>query len=315
MAIAKPKTPEPFSDQLVRFTFDDLPIRGQWVRLEAVLTEANAHHDYPQPIKTLLAEQLAAVALFADTLKMNGSVALQSRGGERLVRSLAECREQENLRAIAHLREHSEDQAANLGTGESDLKDWLAGGQLALTLIPELQGPQTYQGIIELLHPGLEANIEHYFQQSEQLPTRLFFSHNRATTTGLLLQRLPDDDLGHDIATQAWEDAWETIQVLIATLTLEELAELPPEQFLRQFFSEFPCRLYPTRSLRYQCTCTRAKTDNTLRTFAQEELEEIIAERGAIDVNCEFCGARYTYDPVDVAALEQDRTTGSNTVH
>ena len=48
---------------------------------------------------------------------------------------------------------------------------------------------------------------------------------------------------------------------------------------------------------------------------AEEELEEIIAERGAIDVNCEFCGARYTYDPVDVAALEQDRTTGSNTVH
>ncbi|NKC00580.1 MAG: redox-regulated molecular chaperone Hsp33 [Pseudomonadales bacterium] len=313
MAGAKPTTLASVADQLIRFTFDELPIRGQWVRLERVLADANAHHNYPLPIKSLLAEQLAAVAMFADTLKMNGSVALQSRGEGRLIRSLAECREQENLRAIAHLREQVEDQASV--PQAAHLNDWLGSGQLALTLIPELHSAQTYQGMIELAHPDLEGNLEHYFHQSEQLPTRLFFAHSPTATTGLLLQRLPDDDLGHEIASQTWEDAWETIQVLIATLTLEELAALPPEQFLRRFFSEFPCRLHPPRHLRYQCTCTRTKTDNTLRAFAQEELQEILTERGSIDVDCEFCGARYTYDAVDVAALERDGTTGSKTVH
>lgn len=297
------------TDQLFRFTFDDLPIRGQWVRLKSVLDAANAHHDYPEPIQRQLAEQLAAVAMFADTLKIDGSVALQSRGQGKIVRSLAECRNQTDLRAIAHLRE------TPLAPNGSQLTDWLGQGQLALTLIPELNSAQTYQGMIELLHPDLQGNLEHYFMQSEQLPTRIFFAHTSGSTTGLLLQRLPDEDLSHEVATQVWEDAWQTMEIILGTLTQAELAELSPEIFLRRIFAEFPCRLHPPRSLAYRCTCSRAKTDRTLRAFEYAELQEILSERGNIEVDCEFCGCRYRYDAVDVDNLIHDGQKGDSTVH
>ena len=288
-------------DQLYRFTFDHLPIRGQWVRLQQVIADANANHTYPEAIQVLLAEQLAAVAMFADTLKMEGSVALQSRGEGALIRSLAECRSQHLLRAIAHLREDADQPSKPAMTA------WLQTGQLALTLIPEANdtrsAPQAYQGMIELSADALADNLEHYFMQSEQLPTRLFFAHGDNAITGLLLQRLPDSDLGHEISTQEWQEAWSTIEILADTLTTDELTSLGPEQFLHRLFNEFPCRLHPPRDLRYKCTCSRAKTDRTLATFPAEELRTLIAEQNKIDVDCEFCGARYGYDAIDVEQL------------
>lgn len=299
----------PNTDQVYRFTFDDLPIRGQWVRLKDVLSSTYAHHEYPAAIRQLLAEQLASVSMFADTLKIEGSVALQSRGEGRLMRSLAECRSQHLLRAIAHIRDQDDTPP------EADLTAWLGRGQLALTLIPELQSAQTYQGMIELTHSDLATDLEQYFLQSEQLPTRIFFAHHAQTITGLLLQRLPDTDLGHEISTQEWEEAWSTMAMILGTLTSEELATLAPERFLKRMFNEFPCRLQPPRSLQYKCTCSRQKTDRTLLTFSAEELHELIDERSRIDVDCEFCGARYEYDAVDVDHLLLNGSQGSTTVH
>ena len=91
-------------DQLYRVTFVDFPVRGQWVRLKRTIADAHAVRSYPAAITDLLNQMFAAVAMFADNLKFEGAVALQSRGeGGALIRSLAECRDQQYLRGIAHL--------------------------------------------------------------------------------------------------------------------------------------------------------------------------------------------------------------------
>ena len=113
------------TDTLHRFTFDGLPMRGQWVRLQGVLADATANRKYPDAISELLAKQLAAVSMFADSLKFQGAVALQSKGDGALIRSLAECREQHKLRGIAHL-----DEELPL-PGDANLSSWLGNGQLA----------------------------------------------------------------------------------------------------------------------------------------------------------------------------------------
>ena len=40
-----------------------------------------------------------------------------------------------------------------------------------------------------------------------------------------------------------------------------------------------------------------------IRSLGTEEVESIIAERGQVDVGCDFCGAEYQFDPVDAAGL------------
>ena len=48
---------------------------------------------------------------------------------------------------------------------------------------------------------------------------------------------------------------------------------------------------------------TSANVSNMLRGLGTAEIESIIAERGTVDVACEFCGAQYGFDPVDAAQI------------
>jgi redox-regulated HSP33 family molecular chaperone len=56
-------------DVLFRFSFADLPIRGQWVRLQSSLHAAGQFRAYPPQASNLLGQMLASVAMIADNLK------------------------------------------------------------------------------------------------------------------------------------------------------------------------------------------------------------------------------------------------------
>jgi molecular chaperone Hsp33 len=304
-------------DCLHRFSFEHLPVRGQWVRLTDTVAAANSVLKYPPPIKSLLNEMLAAVAMFADNLKFEGAVALQSRGNGALIRTLAECREQKYLRGIAHLNEEFDEQKGapdNPGL----LSAWLGEGQLALSLIPPADSHQVpYQGLVALQEASLSTNLESYLLNSEQLPSRIYLASSGTSVTGLLLQRLPTADLASDVTVASEEDAWQSILTLADTVSQAELLALPPAEMLRRLFAEYPCRLHPARMLSYRCTCSRSKSDRTLRVLDDEELAELLREQTEITVDCEFCGSRYTYDAVDVNALISGSadTSGRKTLH
>jgi molecular chaperone Hsp33 len=40
-----------------------------------------------------------------------------------------------------------------------------------------------------------------------------------------------------------------------------------------------------------------------LRIAGRDEIEAALAERGAVEVTCEFCNRRYTFDPAEARAL------------
>ena len=290
-------------DILYRFSFDELPVRGQWVRLNQSLTDAFAHHDYPAAIAKLLGEMFAAVSMFADNLKFEGAVALQSSGQGQLTRSLVECRQQRYLRGIAQLQNDSVEPTP----ASADLATWLGEqATLALSLIPEDVHQNPYQGLVELSAAGMQSDLEHYFAVSEQLPTRLFLSYTTqpsCSATGLLLQRLPSPDLATEVQLAQHEEGWETVCALAQTITEPELQQLPVTQLLHRLFHELPCRLHSGRAIAYRCTCSRAKTDTTLHMLGAAELNDILAEQGFIQVGCELCGVQYQYDEIDVARL------------
>lgn len=158
--------------------------------------------------------------------------------------------------------------------------------------------------MVELSQATLSENLEAYFLRSEQLPSRLFLASTEHSVTGLLLQRLPSADFAPEVTLADEQDAWHTITTLADTVTVQELVTLPAPQLLVRLFSEYPCRLYPGRTLSYQCTCSRHKSDRTLRILDSQELTELLAEQHEIHVDCEFCGARYTYDAIDISELQ-----------
>ena len=288
-------------DVLFRFSFADLPIRGQWVRLQASLHAAGQFRAYPPQASNLLGQMLASVAMIADNLKFSGAVALQSQGNGALRRSLAECRRHTDLRGIMHLTDD-----ASFPPSHQDIGAWLGQGQLAITLLPDEEtGMQPYQGLVALDHGDLAKCLEEYFARSEQLDTRLFFAGRTErdadqSVTGLLLQRLPIHPDASDAERDAAQDAWETLTALAATVTDLELAALDAPTLLHRLFHEYPCTLQTAKRLQYQCTCTQDRTDHTLMMLGEDDLQALLIERGEITVDCEFCGKRYRYEQADV---------------
>ena len=290
-------------DSLYRFSFVDLPIRGQWVRLDQSLQDAFKNKSYPQPVSGFLGEMFAAVAMISDNLKFAGAVALQSQGNGALLRTLAECSNRRNLRGIAHVREDFV-----LPPDPNNLAAWLGDGRLALSLIPEdRENMQTYQGQVELRDASLAINLQTYFTRSEQLDTKLYFGADATTVTGLLLQRLPEAPDAPDEMLERAEDAWDTLVTLTDTIRGEELAELNPEEMLRRLYYEYTVTVHSAQSMQYKCTCNQSKSDRTLATLPVAEMYELLEELGEITVDCEFCGQRYAYGQAEVDRIA---TTG-----
>lgn len=279
------------SDQVQRFHFSDSPVRGELVQLGGSVEEVLERHDYPERVAALLAEAMAASVLLTSTLKFAGSLILQARGNGPLETLMVECNHRRELRAIAGLGEDWSPAADAMTLAQLFGNE----GQLMITIDPE-EG-QRYQGIVPLDGDTLAQCLEHYFAQSEQLPTRLWLAAGDECAAGLLLQVLP----GHDRPEDA--DIWPRLCVLTDTVTPAELLTLPATELLFRLYHEETVVLHESTGVTFNCTCSRARTELVLLSLGEAELRGIIAEQGAIEVSCQFCNQEYRFDPVDVEQL------------
>ncbi|MDI7010136.1 Hsp33 family molecular chaperone HslO, partial [Pseudomonas aeruginosa] len=53
----------PQHDQLHRYLFENFAVRGELVTVSETLQQILENHDYPQPVKNVLAELLVATSL------------------------------------------------------------------------------------------------------------------------------------------------------------------------------------------------------------------------------------------------------------
>ena len=72
----------------------------------------------------------------------------------------------------------------------ADIAELIGAGNLTVTLETD-DGAQRYQGIVPIEGERLADSLQVYFQNSEQLPTRLWLHADEPGASGMLLQRLP----------------------------------------------------------------------------------------------------------------------------
>lgn len=291
------------SDQVQRFHFSDSPVRGEIVQLGRSVEEVLERHDYPERVARLLAEAMAAAVLLTTTLKFEGALILQARGDGPLEALMVECNHRREIRAIAQVGEGWSPEADALPLAEL----FGPGGQIAITIDPE--GGQRYQGIVPLDGETLAACLEHYFAQSEQLPTRLWLAAGEEKAAGLLLQVLPGHDRGEDA------DIWPRLCQLTDTVTAPELLDLPATDLLFRLYHEETVELHGSEPVVFRCTCSRERTERVLISLGEAELRGIVAEQGAIEVSCQFCNQEYRFDPIDVEQMLRGGSAGNERLH
>lgn len=286
-------------DCLHRFLFEHYPIRGYLVHLDASWRALLEHRQYPDAIRDTLGEAVVASVLLAATLKFDGTLSLQLKGQGPMHLMVAQCSSQLGVRAVARYRESIDDR---------DLAALSGDGNLTVTLENE-DLTQRYQGIVPLSGERLSECLREYFENSEQLPTRLWLHADEQGASGLLLQRLSDDTVAgregarSGVSKDEIDDAWHRVQLLGDTLKPEELKGLSDQAILRRLFAEDDVRLFESAPVFFRCRCSRERVAGMLRALGPEEIHSIIEERGDIEVHCDFCNRGYVFDRVDAEQL------------
>lgn len=270
------------SDTLQRFLFEHAPIRGEFVQLAATWQAVTGRHDYPPPLRRALGELMAAGALLAATLKFDGRLLLQMHGDGPVKLVVVECGAGHAMRATAKWEGEVPD---------GPLRALLGNGRFAISLLPD-SGQQGYQGVVDLDADSIAAAFEHYMATSEQIETRLWLACDDSRAAGLLIQKLPEQKT-------ADADAWPRIGHLAATVQPQELLTLAPQTLLRRLFHEEDLRVFEPKPVYFRCSCSPERVAGMLRMLGRDEVHSVIAERGEVEVRCEFCNRRYTFDAVD----------------
>lgn len=275
-------------NQRTRFIFDGMPIRGVHVHLNEVWQHILERKHYPVPIRRALGELLVAGALLSSNLKLEGTLILQIQGQGILKMLVVEATSENTVRATTRW-----DETAYI-SDDADLGNLLGESAIfAITLQPK-DGEQ-WQGVVPLEGNSIAQMLMNYMLRSEQLETYIVLAADDEHAAGLLLQRLPEQQLN--------DEQWQYMLALAQTLAHHELLHLDAQNILYRLFHETPPRVFPNENLEFACTCSREKVGNMLLMLGAKEVVPIVVDEGSITVDCDFCHENYTFEENDMTAL------------
>jgi molecular chaperone Hsp33 len=153
----------------------------------------------------------------------------------------------------------------------------------------------------------------------EEISARSGAASHRWRAGGLLVQFLPknpdrarqrdldpgDAPPGYKADALPEDDAWVEGRSLVATVADVELVdpEVSAERLLYRLFHERGVRVFRSRALAAQCSCSRPGVSAMLRSFPQDDRDHMV-ENGVITVTCEFCNSTYVFAPDEVRDAE-----------
>lgn len=270
------------ADVLNRYLFDDMHVRGELVQLSKTYQDIVALHDYPKGVSELLGELVAATCLLTATLKFDGEIAVQLQGNGPIGYLAVNGNHNQEMRAIAR----SFDEATGSG-----LKELIGKGTMVITIRPTNGEP--YQGVVALEKDTLAECLAHYFEVSEQIPTKiwLFIDEANKQVAGSLVQLLPDADTKENQLAD-----FDHLCQLTNTIKSEEIFTLNAEDLLYRLYHQENVRLFEPQAVTYKCTCSEEKCLNAIAQVEPAELKSIIEEQGKVSMTCDYCRTTYDFD-------------------
>ena len=277
-------------DTCVSFHINEGAFIGRIVRLNDVLNQILGKHCYPLNVSAALAETSALAVLLSSLLKYDGLFTLQIQGNGPVSLLVADITSAGIVRACAKFDAEKLAEAKALRKTEDliePLPHLVGGGYMAFTVD---QGKQTqpYQGVVDLQGKTLTEMALRYFKQSEQIDTtlKLFIKHPQGDSqswlaAGILLQKAPlkggkELEADEETLKQTWEDS----EAFIKSLTEGEIfdASLTSAEILNRLFHANGLHIGKEARYTFGCRCNRDKLLNTLASFSENEIEDMLED-------------------------------------
>ncbi|MCG6903574.1 MAG: Hsp33 family molecular chaperone HslO [Rhodobacter sp.] len=309
-----------WDDTILPFQLDRADIRGRVARLDGVLDQVLAQHDYPAVIEALVAETALLTALIGQTIKLRWKLSLQVRGSGAVRMIATDYYGPTEAGEPARVRAYASYDAEKLNQNGSGFEQ-IGAGYFAV-LIDQGEGTVPYQGITPIAGRSLSDCAETYFAQSEQLPTRFSLAFGLAQSPGtaarwraggVMLQHMPkaspfakDGASGEgglldatDILDGDERENWRRANILLDTVEETELIgpHVQPTELLVRLFHEETPRVFDAQSISFGCTCSADRVRQSLSIYSARDIAHMTTDAGIVTADCQFCSAHYEFDP------------------
>ncbi len=271
------------ADRITPFTFESMAVRGALIHLSRAWRRMQRDHNYDTLVAETLGQSAAATGLIAQSLKFDGAITLQLQGSSILQMLVMQCTDDLDLRGMAVVAD---------GQSPTNFVELVGDARCAITVDA---GERPYQGIVSIDGDSLSSSLEHYFDRSVQTPSHVALVANEQVAGGILLQQLP----GQRVA----EDDWNRLHYLAKTLSLADFDGEAGLNLLRKLFAEDDVRVQDARPVAFRCRCSKQKVEDVLKMLGEKEAQAALEAEGEIEVLCEYCGRRRSFDKVDVTRL------------
>ena len=276
------------TDVLNRYLFNDMHVRGELVQLSKSYQSIIKNHNYPIGVRLLLGELMVATCLLSATLKFEGEITVQLQGDGPIGYMSVNGDHNQKMRGIAKLKPEQEQTTAK------SLHELIGKGTMVITIRPE-KG-EAYQGVVALEEETLAECLAHYFEVSEQIPTKiwLFSDDERQQVAGSLVQLLPDGDGSTENLSKQQSD-FEHISQLTNTIKADEVFTLEAQALLYRLYHQEKVSLFEPQTVSYQCGCSQDKCLAAISQIEPTEIESILAEQSKISMTCDYCLTTYDF--------------------
>ena len=287
-------------DYSARFVIETHPVHGRLVRLGDTIDQILKAHDYPPVIANLLGEACVLAVLVGASLKFEGRLILQAQGDGAVRYVVADYDTRGGLRGFCRYDdgELAELSAANEGSFQSlGAQSLLGKGTFIMTLDPEDHG-ERYQGITPIEGASLSLCAEHYFAQSEQVPTQIKLAVSEVETpngstwraAGAMIQAIAGDESRGET-----RESFQHIRALFETLGEEELTDfnLTADRLLYRLFHEDGVRLSALKTIYKLCRCSQERVEGLVQSFSDDERQDMLEPDGKVHITCEYCSKTF----------------------
>lgn len=280
------------TDRCISFYLENGAIKGHFCRLSNSITNALVNHNYPQKIRSMLAEMSAMSHCFTMDIKTESQATMQLMGTSPVKLALVNSLDSKSFRCCATLDEDIIPDMDNLSLPQL----FGQGGKLVFTVDFD---KQHYQTIVDLNAHNLQECFQHYFTQSQQIQTIILIcSDTKDSSTesaAFLLQKMPTTSIAQ---SEEEEDLWHEISCFAATIKPHELLSTGPtmEKLIDLVFKNLTPVVSRETTLSFQCTCNKEKIVNILKNFPDSK-----NDNEHIEIVCEYCSKKYVIDKNEIA--------------
>ncbi len=293
-------------DYLVRAISKDRQIRALSVRTTEVVREARRLHGTTVLSTAALGRVLTGGLLVGSMLKSGRRIILRINGEGPLGYIIAEADLHGRVRGYV---QNPDVELPLSETGKIDVARGIGPG--TLTVQKNLDLKDHYEGSVELISGEVGEDLTYYFTKSEQTPS--------SVGLGVLVE--PDltvSAAGGFIVQIMGGASEEQIDILEENISkLGSLSELisegyNPDTLLEKIFGDQGFRILAEKEVEYNCHCSKDRTRKIVEGLPAEEIKTSLEERNEVEVRCQFCKERYSFDKKEAEDILQQKKSKSD---